>query len=97
MHDHIDNYRYEIYGRLIAEFRDFDFVSELTRIDKMIESVHAEIQESQNQLNLINREFLPGDIESVYRERALTAMTDSTDRLDRLETLKSEVKRLQLL
>ncbi|DBA03105.1 TPA: hypothetical protein N0F65_003352 [Lagenidium giganteum] len=73
MHDHIDNYRYEVYGCLIAGFNGFDFVGQLTRT------------------------FLPGDIESVYRERALTAINDSTDRLDRLEALKCEVKRLQLL
>ncbi|KAK1929576.1 hypothetical protein P3T76_014974 [Phytophthora citrophthora] len=90
MHDHIDNYRYEVYGRLIAEFKDFDFVSELTHIGKMIESQHERIQESQNQLDIINREFLPGDIESVYRERALTAMNDST--IDLIEWKRSEVK-----
>ncbi|ETM30684.1 hypothetical protein L914_21640 [Phytophthora nicotianae] len=97
MQDYIDNYRYEVYSRLITGFKGFDFVGELTRIEKMIGSQQERIQEAQNQLNLINREFLPGDIESVYRDRALTAMNDSTDKIDRLETLKSELKRLQLL
>ncbi|DAZ96007.1 TPA: hypothetical protein N0F65_008986 [Lagenidium giganteum] len=48
----------------------------------MIESQHERIQESQNQLVIINREFLPGDIESVYRERALTAMNAPIDLID---------------
>ncbi|ETN14285.1 hypothetical protein PPTG_07914 [Phytophthora nicotianae INRA-310] len=90
-------FRNQQYSRLIAGFDGFDFVGELTRIEKMIGSQQERIQEAQNQLNLINREFLPGDIESVYRDRALTAMNDSTDKIDRLETLKSELKRLQLL
>ncbi|KAF4030214.1 hypothetical protein GN244_ATG17998 [Phytophthora infestans] len=51
--------------RLIAGFKGFDFVGEPTRIEKMIESQQERIQKSQNQLNLINREFLPGDIESL--------------------------------
>ncbi|ETP23555.1 hypothetical protein F441_03342 [Phytophthora nicotianae CJ01A1] len=97
MHDHIDSFRNQQYSRLIAGFDGFDFVGELTRIEKMIESQQERIQEAQNQLNLINREFLPGDIESVYRDRALTAMNDSSDKIDRLEILKGELKRLQLL
>ncbi|ETP51552.1 hypothetical protein F442_03324 [Phytophthora nicotianae P10297] len=88
MHDHIDSFRNQQYSRLIAGFDGFDFVGELTRIEKMIESQQERIQEAQNQLNLINREFLPGDIESVYRDRALTAMNDSSDKIDRLEILK---------
>ncbi|ETI53735.1 hypothetical protein F443_03360 [Phytophthora nicotianae P1569] len=89
--------RTSLKARLIAGFDGFDFVGELTRIEKMIESQQERIQEAQNQLNLINREFLPGDIESVYRDRALTAMNDSSDKIDRLEILKDELKRLQLL
>ncbi|ETM47983.1 hypothetical protein L914_07430 [Phytophthora nicotianae] len=92
-----DCFRNQLYSRLIAGFDGFDFVGELTRIEKMIESQQERIQEAQNQLNLINREFLPGDIESVYRDRALTAMNDSSDKIDRLEILKDELKRLQLL
>ncbi|KAF4037691.1 hypothetical protein GN244_ATG10429 [Phytophthora infestans] len=88
MQDYIDSYRYEVYSRLIAGFKGFDFVGELTRIEKMIESQQERIQKSQNQLNLINREFLPGDIESVYRDRAIITMSDSTDKIDILETLK---------
>ena len=97
MHDHIDSFRNELYSRLLAGFDSFDFVGQHTRIEKMIESQQERIQEAQNQLNLINREFLPGDIESVYRDRALTAMNDSSDKIDRLEILKGELKRLQLL
>ncbi|CEG44953.1 uncharacterized protein PHALS_01276 [Plasmopara halstedii] len=43
------------------------------------------------------RLVLPGDNDSVYRDRALTTINDSIDKLGGLETIKSEVNLLQRL